>query len=128
MRAIDASDPSSAGEAIQEHITLEPHITEQLSDAQAGHEVRVTIIQGGTSKNGYAYDEAALRTIAGMVEGAHAYADHASQQDTGARSVRDVVGFYHDARFVPATADTAPHVDATLHIFEAADWLWSLIH
>jgi hypothetical protein len=128
MMAIDASDSSSVSEAIQEHITLEPHITEQLSDAQAGHEVRVTIIQGGTSKNGYAYDEVALRTIAGMVEGAHAYADHASQQDTGARSVRDVVGFYHDAHFVPATADTTPHVDATLHIFEAADWLWSLIH
>src|SRR5262245_20720316 len=37
-------------EAIQEHITLEPRISEQLSDAQAGHAVRVTIIQGGTSK------------------------------------------------------------------------------
>jgi hypothetical protein len=119
--------PDCPVDAIQEHITLEPHINEQLSDAQAGHAVRVTIIQGGTSKNGYAYDETALRTIAQMVEGAHAYADHASQQDTGARSVRDVVGFYHDASFIPATADRAAHVDATLHIFEAADWLWSLI-
>jgi hypothetical protein len=120
--------PDCLTDAIQEHLTLEPRINEQLSDSQAGHAVRVTIIQGGTSKNGYAYDEAALRTIAQMVEGAHAYADHASPQDTGARSVRDVVGFYHDARFVPATASDAAHVDATLHIFEAADWLWSLIH
>ncbi len=98
-----------------------------MSDSQSGHAVRVTIIQGGTSKNGYSYDETALRSIAQMVEGAHAYADHAGPQDTGARSVRDVVGFYHDARFVPATASEPAHVDATLHIFEAADWLWSLI-
>jgi hypothetical protein len=38
-----------------------------------------------------------------------------------------VVGFYHDAHFVPSAADQQAHVDATLHIFAAANWLWSLI-
>jgi hypothetical protein len=113
---------------IREHLILEPQITEQLHDKESGHEVRVTIIQGGTSKNGYSYDENALRTIAQMVEGAHAYADHALQQDGGVRSIRDVVGFYHDAQFIAASSEQAQRVDATLHIFEAADWLWSLIH
>ncbi|GHO98414.1 hypothetical protein KSF_084620 [Reticulibacter mediterranei] len=112
---------------IREHFILEPQITEQLGDVEAGHEVRVTIIQGGTSKNGYTYDESALRTIAQMVEGAHAYADHALQMDGGVRSIRDVVGFYHDAQFIAASGEQAQQVDATLHIFEAADWLWSLI-
>src|SRR5690349_1052781 len=112
---------------IREHFILEPQITEQLSDVETGHEVRVTIIQGGTSKNGYAYDESALQAIAQMVEGAHAYADHALQLDSVVRSIRDVVGFYHDAQFIAASGEQAQRVDATLHIFEAADWLWSLI-
>jgi hypothetical protein len=112
---------------IREHLVLEPQITEQLGDVEAGHEVRVTIIQGGTSKNGYTYDESALRTIAQMVEGAHAYADHALQLDGGVRSIRDVVGFYHDAQFIATSGEQAQRVDATLHIFEASDWLWSLI-
>lgn len=102
-------------------------IKEQLLD-QAGHEVRVTVIQGGTSRNGYAYNDAALQQIAQLVEGAQAYADHSrSAADQAVRSVRDVVGFYHDARFVPAEAGQAARVDATLHVFEAADWLWSIL-
>src|SRR5581483_11976833 len=86
-------------------------------------------LQGGRSKNGYVYNEDALKAIAGLLEGAHAYADHArNEADQQTRSVRDMIGFYHDARYVPADA-TYPQgrVDATLHILEAADWLWSII-
>ncbi len=104
---------------------IEGHIIEGQTLDQAGHEVRATIIQGGTSKNGYSYDQAALQSIATMMEGAHAYADHArSSADSINRSVRDIVGFYKDAQFIP---DGNGRVDATLHIFEAASWLWSLI-
>src|SRR5579875_934342 len=39
------------------------------SDPYAGHDVRVTIVKGGRSANGYYYDENALRAIAGMIEG-----------------------------------------------------------
>src|SRR5579884_2318703 len=108
---------------------IEGHIVEGQTLDKEGHEVRVTIIQGGTSKNGYSYNEAALQAIARLVEGAHAYADHArNQSDSLTRSVRDVVGFYHDAQYIPADgASTSGRVDATLHIFEAADWLWSMI-
>ncbi|GCE21606.1 hypothetical protein [Dictyobacter kobayashii] len=112
----------------EEQIRIDGQIVEQLSavSSEDGHAVRVTIIQGGRSKNGYVYDEAALRQIARLIEGAQAYADHArSTEDQLNRSVRDVVGFYQDAAYV---ADGGcGRVDATLHIFEAADWLWSII-
>ena len=137
-------------QANEQHFVIEPRITERLAmqtanepragsaqtvsdegpddGEQTGHEVLVTIIQGGTSRNGYGYNDEVLRGIAHMIEGAQAYADHArNSADAATRSVRDVVGFYHDAHFVPSAADQPAHVDATLHIFAAADWLWSLI-
>src|SRR2546423_10750401 len=100
-------------------IRLEGHIIEGQTLDQEGHEVRVTIIAGGTSKNGYSYNEAALQAIARLVEGAHAYADHArSQADNVKRSVRDVIGFYHDAQYIVSDSPTTQgRVDATLHIF-----------
>ena len=111
---------------MQEEIRIAGHVCEgQRLDESQGHDVRVTIIQGGRSINGYAYDAHALRTIASMIEGAQAYVDHGS---TPTRSVRDIVGFYHDAAYEPPTADSPGGcVDATLHILEAADWLWSMI-
>ncbi|WP_137296028.1 phage major capsid protein [Dictyobacter aurantiacus] len=112
----------------EEQIRIDGQIVEQVSTVGSGegHAVRVTIIQGGRSKNGYVYDETALRQIAQLIEGAQAYADHArSGEEQVNRSVRDVVGFYQDAAYV-AQGDGG-RVDATLHIFEAADWLWSMI-
>ncbi len=108
---------------------IDGHISEgQTLDTQ-GHAVRVTIISGGQSKNGFTYCASALQTIAHLLEGAHAYADHArNESDQQTRSVRDIVGFYHDARHIPPCPE-APlgRVDATLHILEGADWLWSII-
>ena len=123
------------------HIHIEGHIIEgqthedgQDGQEGSGHEVRVTIIRGGVSKNGYSYNDDALRAIAQLVEGAHAYADHGQDErgqnggQNAVRSVRDIVGFYHDAHFQPATAsDGNGRVDATLHLFDAASWLWSLL-
>ncbi len=108
-------------------IRIEGHIKEgQALDTQ-GHAVHVTVIQGGQSKNGFTYNEAVLQAIAQLLEGAQAYVDHAAS-DNDPRSVRDIVGFYHDARYVPpGAASTHGRVDATLHIMEGADWLWSLI-
>src|SRR5437763_2423432 len=86
-------------------LSLEGHIVEGQTLDKEGHEVRVTIIQGGKSKNGYSYNETALQSIARLVEGAHAYADHArSQADNVTRSVRDVIGFYRDAQYVAPDA------------------------
>src|SRR5947209_17531455 len=85
-------------------LSLEGQIVEGQALDKGGHEVRVTVIQGGKSKNGYSYSEAALREITRLVEGAHAYADHArSSADAATRSVRDVVGFYHDVEYIPET-------------------------
>src|SRR5450432_3377621 len=100
----------------------------QALDTQ-GHAVRVTVIRGGQSKNGFTYCEATLQAIAHLLEGAHAYADHArNESDQQTRSIRDIIGFYHAASYIPPCAE-APlgRVDATLHILESADWLWSLI-
>ncbi len=108
---------------------IDGHISEgQTLDTQ-GHAVRVTVIRGGQSKNGFTYCETSLQTIAQLLEGAHAYADHArNESDQQTRSVRDIVGFYHNARYMPPSTE-APlgRVDATLHILEGADWLWSII-
>ena len=102
---------------------------ERLDTADGRREVRVTIIRGGASINGYYYGEPALRAIAALIENAHAYVDHArTEADTAVRSVRDMVGFYHSPEYVQDdTGDNAGHVDATLHILESADWLWSMI-
>ncbi len=110
-------------------LRISGHIRENQALDSQGHAVRVTIIQGGRSKNGYVYNEPVLQEIASLLEGAHAYADHAPQvADARTRSVRDIIGFYHDACYIAPDA-SSPHgrVDATLHILEAADWLWSLI-
>ncbi|QBD76177.1 hypothetical protein EPA93_09210 [Ktedonosporobacter rubrisoli] len=123
----DGQPPASSVK--EAHIQLdEAQIIEQLTAGQEGHALRVTVIQGGTSKNGYHYDEPALAAIAQLIEGAQAYADHASPEAASSvRSVRDVVGFYHDAQLVPASAKQPARVEATLHLFEAADWLWSVV-
>src|SRR5574337_1333039 len=81
-------------------------------------EVEVTVLRQGISVNGYRYGEAALRQVASAIDGARAYADH---DQTPVRSVRDIVGYYHS----PHVRDG--EVVATLHVFAAADWLWSLI-
>ncbi|GCE28802.1 hypothetical protein KDA_42860 [Dictyobacter alpinus] len=113
----------------EQHIRITGQLVEQLegADTGEGHAVRVTIIQGGRSRNGYVYDQVSLQRIAHLIEGAQAYADHArSSEDQVNRSVRDVIGFYHDASYHPDGPDGG-RVDATLHIFAAADWLWSII-
>jgi hypothetical protein len=130
------TEPIMAGQTIQ----CEGHITEGQSFGER-REVRVTVLQGGASANGYYYGPDALQAVARLVEGAQAYIDH----DTGAssRSVRDIVGFYRDALYV-APANGIDYeasksgmsstgnckqgrVEATLHILESAQWLWMLI-
>lgn len=106
---------------IESAIRLDAHIVEAHTDL-TGAEVLVTVLQGGMSTNGFSYDEAALQSVARMVEGAKAYADH--NVSVATRSVRDVVGFYHDAQYVPGLPG---RVDATLHIMEEASWLRSLV-
>ena len=64
-----------------------------------------------------------------MLEGARAYADHGrNAADEATRSVRDIIGFYKDAQCVPGDQVTPlGRVEATLHVMEAAGWLWSLV-
>ncbi len=115
---------------VRESIQILGQICEaQENESTTGHEVRVTVVKGGRSINGFYYDRNALVQIAGMLEGARAYADHGrSAADETTRSVRDMVGFYKHAQYIPNDPSTPiGRVDATLHIMEAADWLWSMI-
>ena len=119
--------------AIQEqHIILSGQICEQDSIAPElqGSDIRVTIIAGGQSINGFSYDAQALQEIARLVEGARAYADHGrTPEDLATRSVRDMVGFYQNAQYIAPHLPDNPQgrVDATLHILEAAQWLRSMV-
>lgn len=125
--SMDSSVSAAVPEIVPIHI--DGQIVEGQEPDQQGHAVRVTVLQGGRSKNGFLYDEVALQKIARLLDGAHAYADHArSEADQQTRSVRDIVGFYHDISYIPPDANV-PHgrVDATLHILETASWLWSLL-
>lgn len=113
------------------HAPVTITVTGRICEEQGvhGHAVRVTVIQGGRSKNGYLYGEQILQEIARFLEGAQAYADHAhGEASMQVRSVRDIVGFYHDVQYVAPQLDQRyGRVDATLHILEVADWLWSLV-
>lgn len=107
-------------------------ISGQIIEGQElqGHDVRVTVLQGGKSINGYYYDAAALQEVARLIEGARAYADHGrTAADQATRSVRDLVGYYTGASYLPPSGGDNPlgRVDATLHVMAAAEWLWSLI-
>ncbi|HLH61667.1 MAG TPA: Mu-like prophage major head subunit gpT family protein [Ktedonobacteraceae bacterium] len=122
-----AVSPASPAQAIR----LEGHICEgqQFDQGSKRRDVRVTIIRGGASTNGYYYNEDALRAIANLVENAQAYVDHAGAgSDSQVRSVRDMVGFYTSPAYLPPDG-VAQHgrVDATLHILESAAWLWSMV-
>jgi hypothetical protein len=109
--------------------TLHGHIRADATLDEQGHEVRVTVIKGGKSANGYYYSPTVLQQIAERLEGARAYADHGrNEADAQTRSVRDMVGFYKEAAYIPPDAsEPSGRVDATLHILEAASWLWSMI-
>jgi hypothetical protein len=119
----------------RELLRVQPRICEVMSSAQgADHvqaslmnserDVRVTVVQGGTSLNGFYYSSHILAAIARQVDKTQAFVDHGGYN----RSVRDVAGFYRDTVVLPpAAGQEHGRVDATLHILENAGWLWSMI-
>jgi len=66
------------------------HIQSQLQPRN----VAVTILRAGKSDNGWLYPPAVLEQAAPLFEGATAFCDHAKTH----RSIRDIVGSYHDVR------------------------------
>jgi hypothetical protein len=103
-------------------------------NGSAGAEVReveVVALRSGTSKNGYSYTPEVVASLVPLLEGGQAFADHPGPQDRPERSVRDLVGFYRNAR-VEERKPTGGQpreavVVATLHLLESADWLWSML-
>lgn len=84
----------------------------------------VTLITAGRSKNRRNYNEAVLRAAAPLFEGVKAYADHdLSGKQAITRSVRDVVGWYSNAKF----DEGVKGITAQMHIFESASWLRNML-
>lgn len=95
-----------------------------------GREVEVVVLRSGVSKNGYGYRPEVVRSLVPLLEGARAFADHPGPNDRPERSVRDLVGYYRNARVEERTSGgqaTMARVVATLHVLESAGWLWSLV-
>jgi hypothetical protein len=90
-------------------------------------EVEVTVLQSGLSRNGWFYTPELLESATPQFEGARAFADHPGPADRAERSVRDIVGYYHSARFEPAAGGDSARVKATLKVLESAAWLWTMI-
>ena len=122
-----------------ERIVLEGALREAAAPAGRGvhapageemREVDVIALRSGVSKNGYSYTPEVVVSLAPLPEGAQAFADHPGPQDRPERSVRDLVGFYRQARVEGKPGGSQPReaeVVATLHLMESADWLWSML-
>src|SRR5579864_3206214 len=85
-------------------------------------EVEVVALRPGLSKNGNFWGPDVVRSIVPLFEGAKAFADHPAPGDRPERSIRDIVGYYKEPRIGPAG-----ELRATLHVTEAAEWLWTLL-
>lgn len=98
---------------------------ELLEARQVGEEGRhileVTVIQAGKSKHGHTYLQEALSAAAPLFEGVRAFADHPRPGDLPERSVRDLVGYYRNARY------DSGRVRAELHLVPGNDWLFNLL-
>jgi hypothetical protein len=105
-----------------------------LMEAQAqqdGKSFRVTVIRPGWNvtldgKPGDKYyTRAACTSLVPLLENRKAYADHPTKQEENLRperSIRDLVGYYNDAR-----QETDGRVTAVLNVIESASWLRSLL-
>ncbi|HVA23634.1 MAG TPA: Mu-like prophage major head subunit gpT family protein [Chloroflexota bacterium] len=115
--------PFGAGLAISECMELREAVV--LSPER--REVEVTVLQSGLSRNGWFYAPELLESSIPLFEGARAFADHPGPAERAERSVRDIVGYYHSARFEPAGGGSPARIKATLKVLESAGWLWTMI-
>ena len=98
--------------------------------ASSAGEMDVVALRSGTSKNGFFYTPEVVASLAPLLEGAQAFADHPGPQDRPERSVRDLVGFYRQARVEEdrtAGGQRQAQVVARLHLLESAGWLESML-
>ncbi len=88
-------------------------------------DIEVTIIRPCVSQNGLRYSPAVLQAAVAKFEGAAAFADHPDALDlsrAGGRSIRDLVGVYHSARYEPGAG-----IRARLRFLPSAAWAYSLV-
>lgn len=79
-------------------------------EAAEGTKVQVVIIRPGLSENGLEYRPDVLRSSVRLWEGASAFLDHPTAIDmsrAGGRSVRDLAGYYSNARYKDGVGVTA---------------------
>ena len=92
----------------------------EAGDDTAPRQVEVTIIRPCRSHNGLTYTPRVLREAVNLFEGAAAFADHPDALDetrAGGRSIRDLVGSYHTARY-----EEGHGIRAVLRFLPSAAW------
>ena len=100
-------------------------LTEATLDNDAFTVMGARIIKSGLSLNKNYYSESVIQAATPLFEQVKAYADHPSKserKDRPERSVRDVVGYYQNARY----QEGAAYGDFRV-VGKAQEWLWPLI-
>ena len=126
--------PPPTGVALRETAALEP-VQEGEGEATGtgGREFRVILIREGLALSRRYFSRRVVEEIARAADGLRAFADHPTpteDRERPVRSVKDMVGFYKDARTVEgkdAEGRTRLHAEARLHLFESAGWLATLV-
>lgn len=122
---------------VKESAPIELRFSVKLFEADkpnvASREIPVTIISEGmgNAADKHFYTREALQRAAAMFEGAKCYADHPKKSEAverPERSVRDIVGYYHDAQFVESNG--VGKIRAILKINPGEDyaWAWELLN
>ncbi len=116
-------------ERIREVLHLDGAIQEGAADAtgppHTAHQFAVTVLAPGLAQSGRFYTPHACAQTVTHLEGARAFADHLTKSELAERaerSIRDIVGFYHNAHAGPNG-----EACATLQVLESAHWLAQLL-
>jgi hypothetical protein len=126
--------------AMQESVALRPgvvdaHVT-RLREASAGsspvYEVELLTEGKGNDKDRVFYTAQALREAVseGVFNGMQAYADHPAKDEEAnrpERSVRHLVGYYRNVRFMESGAEGKPAVKADLVVNQGQQWFVDLL-
>jgi hypothetical protein len=95
-----------------------------------GRDFRVVLIKEGLAKSGRYFTRGFVEQVVAAAEGLRAFADHPTpteDRERPVRSVRDVVGFYKDAAAGVEEGTGKAQAEATLHLFESAEWLAAMV-
>ncbi len=128
---VPSPDSTPIKESAQENDITGPSCLLEAMAEPDGKSFRVTVVKPGWNRTldgkpgDKYYTVQACTSLVPLLENRKAYADHPTKQEENMRperSIRDLVGYYSDAR-----QETDGRVTALLHVIESASWLRSLL-